>query len=239
MKLVDITGTPLMNRSALADLLDPIADAEGKPGTPPKDHEPKWFKGRVDEANKAFADILQRWENTMNEPMLPGVIRDEEAIKRFHGHQWAEYASDVMTSKTPIALNKKAMYEKIAQIMAAHKVETERKLPLSEVKDLEPHGFKLVGQCTHGTVWISSAIVLCVNEGGMVLLSMRNQCLPLGPWYRTKWLRDDTWEDANQFDGYRLEELHMLLAGLRVPGMSHPNESELAMARGEKTVAAE
>lgn len=200
-----------------------------------KDHHPERVgKERVRLSN-LYAEQLKRWEADNQPDPMGATTPNHAAIDEYHAQQWRTIALAARQSQEALEVNPERMAEHIAEHRRREAKRADQLLPMKDVHDLEPWGFRLVGQCRFGAVWLCDVVALAIAEDGMVLLDMRSPRADAALWAAgayEPWLSDARWSGARELPDYTLLELFSLLKALRYTKVSVLPEGLMALARG-------
>lgn len=228
-KILSITGDEMATRHTLPT--DPVAAANALPGEQPTEHS-RFYNQKMKSYAEGFEVLTKKCLETLNTPTADGQPHNMEQIKAYYGQQWAEVVSTELTGPDPVPLEKDRFYTWWDRTMKANDMKAQRKLPLNQVLDLTPFGFLPLGPTTHGMVWLSTRVALCISDGGMVLMLLNTPGHTMTEWFKRRYKNVAVWATAYQFEGYRLEEMVTAMSGLRMVALSHPSEAEMDLARG-------
>lgn len=228
MKILGPSGQPIGTTAA------PI-DEQALSAQQPKEHEPRWYRRRVEECDQLFGEMYQAALQDMNHPKTPGVAVDREAIVRHYQHEWAKHCHKVLNSPQPVPLNVAAMREELEKTVKLAEHKARMNTPIHQLNDLTEWDFKLVGRCTAGTVWLNSHCWLVVGDGGVIKVYLTDRATPAGrsPNYLLEAL-DDMGPDLEHV-GLTMQQVYNLLGAYQVTSTAAPTEEEVALARGNTT----
>lgn len=149
-----------------------------------KAHDSKEFKATADRMANLFEQLLRGWmEDMLQDPTKPPVVRpDVQAVRSLWGNRWAEQVRILKNSSMPCAVNEDDLFNAIDAHMGRAEEQTRSGMPLGQVRDLTPMGFRLVGRVPEGELWINQNCALAISEEGMVHLWLRGAHEPGADW---------------------------------------------------------
>jgi len=149
-----------------------------------KAHDSKEFKATADRMANLFEQLFRGWMEDMTpDPSKPPVVRpDAKAVRALWGERWVEQVRVVKNSSTPCVVNEDDLYNAIDAHMARAEEQARSSMPLGQVRDLEPMGFRLVGRVPEGELWINQSCALAISEEGIVHFWLRGAHEPGAEW---------------------------------------------------------
>lgn len=185
-------------------------------------------RARMDNLLKSlWQDFVRDMQHDPQKPLL--VKPDFDAIRRHYGERYAEAARVVNASSLPLEVDENALYNIIDSNRELNQREADMNTPLHAVLDLTKYELKLVGQTSLGALYINNAMALAVSESGMVHLWLRHEQESMDQWCQG-WLPPQRNAVLMAVD-YKMQEVHTLLAGLRVAHMATLTELQMHEAR--------
>lgn len=226
-KILGLGGQPIGSTEA------PL-DEQALSAQQPKEHEPRWFRRRVEDCDQLFSELYNAALGDMNHPKTPGVAVDREAIIRHYQHEWAKHCHKVLNSPQPVPLKVEALREELEKTVKLAEHKARMNAPLHTLHDLTEWDFRLVGNCLYGNVWLNSHCWLVVGDGGAVRLHLTDRTTPNGA--PPVDLLLDCEEDLPdlQLVGMTMQQVYNLLGAYLVTSTAAPTEEEVARARGHQ-----
>lgn len=159
------------------------------------------------------------------------TVPNEEAISAHYKKAWMEQCAAVMNTNEPVELDVDAMEKWIAAQLREREQERQMDLPLHQLLDLEPMGFKLVQLLRGGPLWASTECAVWMPAGGDTHVWVRGQSQR--PEMFILMLDGDVQNGQPdvQAPDYTWRELMGLLQSMRRQRPAHPAESWLNEAR--------
>ncbi|MBL8002874.1 MAG: hypothetical protein JNL05_13035 [Flavobacteriales bacterium] len=219
-----------------------IVDLKGQTlGVVKEQHVPERVARRRMALSKQLHELREQWMAD-NAPDPEGATKpNAEAIDAHYSEQWRTQARVAKNAQEPVDVDEEAMATWIADQRRKQELHAQFTRQLREVNDLSPWGFKLVGQCAHGTVWLCDQVALAVAEDGLVMLELRSRWASTTDWAGRDRLNDglvrNAWMHALELPDYTLGELFELLTAMRINKLVPLPEGLMAIARGKQVTA--
>lgn len=201
-------------------------------------HDPERHNNMRMMLNNVFVEMTRGWAADMFADPTGATAPNAQAIRQHWGEKWQAQAVAVLNSNEPIDVNPLRLFEWIDAELAAKERKAQLALPLHQLADLEPHGFKLLGLHKGAAVWVSTECAVMLVPGGMTAVYLRKPHFDISTFVRFEIMRDvqSTPPDIAVPD-YRLGELLTYLESQRRERPAHPEEEDLSAAREDLSPA--
>lgn len=207
-----------------------IIDTKGKPlnSEHKRGHDSERVMGIRNMLNNVMQQLMKGWMQDMASDPSGATRPNDTAIDQHYICKWVEQCTTVMNSSDPVEVQPEAMANWI-------KEQRERKameLPLHQVLDLEPYGFRLVGTSAKGELWVSTECALWLHDGGVAQVLMREQHQEIGVFMRSLVMMLGVEEMADLVaTDYTVKELMSWLRSMRRERPAFPDEAHLIVLR--------
>lgn len=197
-------------------------------------HIPERVERRRQQLSKLFREAKEAWaKDNMPDPE-GATVPNAEAIDLHHAEKWRQNARVAQNAQEPVEVDAEQMATWIAEQRKEMAIRGQYHIPLKDVLDLTPWGFKPVGACELGKVWLSDRAALCIADEGMVHLELRQAWCGAVNWAEKSRLDAKQWLHAHELPDYTLGELFNLLTSLRVDKLVALPEALMAMGRAKE-----
>lgn len=194
-------------------------------------HDPE----KVDRARKDMSarlnEHLEGFAADMATDPLGATKPDEAAVFTHWDDLWRDLCKRRGDSDMPVLYEADAFKVQVDLWHKGFDLKRKYNAPLKEVNDLSPWEFRLVGNCELGTVWLNSAIALCIDLTGQVFVIIRPKYQSLVAWAEQAWLDAALWEAGFEVPEMTLGAVFELLTLLHYPKMLALPEALMQIAR--------
>lgn len=216
-----------------------IVDLKGQTlGVAKEQHVPERVARRRMALSKQLHELKEQWMADNHPDPEGATTPNGPAIDAHYTDRWRSQARVAKNAQEPVEVDEEAMATWIADQRRNQELHAQFNRQLKEVQDLTPWGFKLVGQCAHGTVWLCDQVALAVSEEGLVMVELRSKWASALDWAGRERLKDNLcsnpWVHAFELPDYTLGELFELLTALRMKKLVPLPEGLMAIGRGKE-----
>ncbi len=195
-------------------------------------HDPERHNNMRMMLNNVFVEMTRGWAADMFADPTGATAPNAQAIRQHWGEKWQAQAVAVLNSNEPIDVNPLRLFEWIDAELAAKERKAQLALPLHQLADLEPHGFKLLGLVYGDPVWVSTECAVHLRAGGNVQVFVRDQDFNRTEWASKKFVEYlFEWSADLSAPDYTLGELEQLLNAMRRERNAQPTEEDMNAAR--------
>lgn len=201
-------------------------------------HDPERHNNMRARLNNTFIEMQRGWAADMFADPTGATVPNVQAIRQHWGEKWQAQAVAVLNSNEPIEVNPLRLFEWIDRELEAKRRKEQLALPLHQLEDLEPHGFKLLGLHKGAQLWVSTECAVMLVPGGMTGVYLRRQGHDSSTFVsvHAMTLVNSVGADIALPD-YRLGELLTYLESQRRERPAHPDEEDLSAAREDLSPA--